>query len=79
MNGHLKVTTMLAAALFAALLGSGCGPEYPNCNNDQDCHEGEFCVNGQCQQCREASDCGTGQQCTGGRCEDIPGYCGSSA
>ncbi len=76
---HLRFTTFFATLACAAFLGTGCGPDYPNCDNDEDCHEGEFCVNGQCQQCREASDCGPGQQCTGGRCEDVPGYCGSNA
>lgn len=69
-----------AAALL--LLGAaGCnGPEYPNCNNDQDCHDGEFCVNGLCQQCRPGeNDCGPGQNCVDGRCEDIPGWCASNA
>jgi peptidoglycan-associated lipoprotein len=71
---------LAAAALF--LFGAaGCGgPEYPNCNNDEDCHEGEYCVNGLCQQCRpDMNDCGPGQQCVDGRCEDIPGYCASNA
>jgi len=70
----------LAAAL-ALTLGMACGgPEYPNCDNDEQCHEGEFCVNGQCQQCRpDGNDCPPGQQCNDGRCDDIPGYCSSTA
>lgn len=61
------------------ILGACGGPEYPNCNNDGDCHEGEFCVNGLCQQCRPGeNDCGPGQQCVDGRCDDIPGYCDST-
>ncbi|MFW6051160.1 MAG: OmpA family protein [Myxococcota bacterium] len=74
-------TTRFAFAIVSTLaLGwalAGCGPEYPNCDNDEDCHEGEYCVNGLCQQCRTDADCPTGQQCTGGRCEDIEGYCES--
>ncbi len=73
-RGNLSLLTVFAAAL-SAFVATGCGPEYPNCDNDEDCHENEYCVNGQCQQCRGAEDCGPGQQCTGGRCEDIPGYC----
>jgi peptidoglycan-associated lipoprotein len=67
----------LAASLIAtaALASTGCGPKYPNCNNDEDCHEGEFCVNGRCQLCRTDADCPTGQQCVDGRCDPIPGYC----
>ena len=69
------------AGLFLLIGASGCGgPEYPNCNNDGDCHEGEFCVNGLCQQCRPGeNDCGAGQDCVDGRCEDIPGYCTSTS
>jgi peptidoglycan-associated lipoprotein len=78
-RGHVKVTMMLAAALSAVLFGAGCGPDYPNCDTDEDCHEGEFCVNGQCQQCRDDNDCPAGQQCNGGRCDEIPGYCTSNA
>ncbi|HJL05095.1 MAG TPA: OmpA family protein [Polyangiaceae bacterium LLY-WYZ-15_(1-7)] len=67
--------------LFAVSLSGAlaCGPEYPNCDDDEDCREGEFCVNGQCQMCRDDRDCPAGQSCNGGRCEDIPGYCESDA
>jgi peptidoglycan-associated lipoprotein len=68
----------VALAALGALLGCG-GPEYPNCNNDSHCHEGEFCVNGTCQQCRDNNDCPAGQQCNGGRCDPIQGWCGSDA
>src|ERR1700759_1401851 len=55
---------------LALLLGAapGCTPKYPNCSQDKDCHEKEFCVNGQCQQCKGDSDCGPGSKCNGGRC-----------
>ena len=65
-------------SLTLALTACGGGPEYPNCNNDQNCHEGEYCVNGQCQQCRDGSDCAPGQRCAEGRCDDIEGWCGTS-
>lgn len=66
------------AALATLVVGCG-GPQYPNCNDDSNCHEGEFCVNGTCQQCRpDANDCPSGQQCVEGRCEGIEGYCTSS-
>lgn len=69
----------LVALLLLGAAACG-GPEYPNCNNDEDCHEGEFCVNGLCQQCRpDMNDCGPGQNCVDGRCEDIPGWCSSNA
>ena len=82
MKQGLHVTSLWATFCLAAILGlslAGCGPEYPNCDNDEDCHEGEFCVNGMCQMCRTNDDCPTGQQCTGGRCDPIPGFCQSTA
>ncbi len=66
---------LLVSLVFAALASAGCGPEYPACDTDNDCHEAEYCVNGQCQQCRTSADCATGQQCNAGRCDAIPGYC----
>lgn len=75
MTKRLPQSLLLATIVLSALCATACGPDYPACDRDDQCHEGEFCVNGQCQQCRSNSDCGTGQQCTGGRCEDIPGYC----
>ena len=60
-----------ASSLFFAM---GCGPTYPKCDNDEDCHEGEYCVNGQCQMCRTSSDCPTGQACNAGACEPISGF-----
>lgn len=70
---------LLVGSLLAAIGAIACGgPQYPNCNNDTHCHEGEFCVNGTCQQCRPGgNDCAAGQQCVDGRCEGIPGYCQS--
>src|SRR5690606_30132278 len=75
-RSHSMLT--LLAAVAAAMFSIGCGPEYPSCDTDGDCHDGEFCVNGQCQQCREDADCGAGQACNGGRCDDIPGYCSAN-
>lgn len=62
-------------AAFGLLTSGGCGPDYPNCDNDDGCHSGEVCVNGQCQQCRDNSDCPAGQSCASGACEPIAGYC----
>jgi peptidoglycan-associated lipoprotein len=53
----------------------GCGPNYPKCNKDKDCHEKEFCVNGQCQQCRSDQDCKEGEGCNKGRCEPKQAGC----
>lgn len=68
-----RVVALAAAAGTAWVVG--CGPSYPNCDDDEDCHEGEFCVNGQCQLCRTGADCPAGQDCVGGRCDEIPGFC----
>jgi len=65
----------LATLLLGAMLGVGCGPSYPKCDADGDCHQGEFCVNGMCQQCRGDQDCAAGQQCASGACQAMPGYC----
>jgi peptidoglycan-associated lipoprotein len=68
-----------AAAVVTMLWGLGCGPDYPKCDTDSDCHAGEFCVNGLCQQCRSDQDCPAGQSCASGACQAIPGYCTSAA
>src|SRR6476619_5486165 len=68
----------LAALFGVAVLSTACGPKYPNCKNDEQCHTGEFCVDGTCQQCRDDSNCATGQYCNGGRCDAISGYCDAS-
>jgi peptidoglycan-associated lipoprotein len=59
-------------ALVCLALATGCPPKYPKCNNDKDCHEKEYCVNGQCQQCRSDGDCPGGAKCQAGRCETPP-------
>lgn len=69
----------MAGFLSVGFLAIGCGPTYPNCDNDEQCHEGEFCVNGRCQDCRDDSQCPVGQQCDSGACAPIPGWCNSDA
>lgn len=68
MRRSLNVCALLLA--MAAMVG--CKPTYPKCDNDKDCHTGEFCVNGTCQQCRDDKDCPSGQTCKAGRCEAPP-------
>ncbi len=75
---QLAVHTVAAFAAILAALAAGCGPTYPKCDNDEDCHEGEYCVNGMCQMCRSDADCPAGQACSDGACEPIPGYCQSN-
>ena len=75
-----QTTTMITlSAIALAVLTVGCGPSYPNCDNDENCHEGEYCVNGQCQACRGDADCPAGQHCASGACEPISGFCQSNA
>lgn len=75
----LAVATGAFIAMIAGASVVGCGPSYPNCDNDEQCHEGEFCVNGRCQDCRDDSHCPRGQQCDEGACVPIPGWCDTDA
>lgn len=70
---------IILSGVILTIASVGCGPSYPNCDVDEDCHENEYCVNGMCQQCRDDSDCLKGQSCMDGRCEQIPGYCETAA
>ncbi len=72
MRGARSWLVTIGALWIAA---AGCGPDYPKCDTDEDCHDGEFCVQGTCQQCRGDADCGEGRRCAAGRCEQVPGYC----
>jgi peptidoglycan-associated lipoprotein len=79
-RGQQMRTALFGVLGLAATLWSvGCGPSYPKCDNDEDCHQGEYCVNGMCQQCRGDADCPAGQHCSSGACQPIPGYCESSS
>lgn len=83
MEGIIRMFKLQHGLFFAVLTASsvlfGCPAKYPKCAQDNDCHEGEFCVNEMCQQCRDNSDCSGGQQCNGGRCDAIEGYCVGAA
>lgn len=72
---QMAVAVTLAGSAFVV----GCGPTYPNCDTDEQCHEGEFCVNGHCEDCRDDSQCPTGQMCESNDCVPIPGWCNSDA
>ncbi|MBI5501742.1 MAG: OmpA family protein [Deltaproteobacteria bacterium] len=69
--------TMMALCCGSLLLAA-CGPEYPACEEDEDCkevHPDEWCVNNLCVKCRNDQDCLVGQECRDGNCRAIPGYC----
>jgi peptidoglycan-associated lipoprotein len=73
------LVALMGTCIGLALSVSACSPDYPKCDNDEDCHQGEFCVNNLCQQCRTNDDCPAGQRCASGACEAIPGYCNSNS
>ncbi len=60
---------LLGAA--ALLLLAGCPdkkPKDPACDRDEDCQEGQRCVNKKCVACGKDSDCPDGQACKNGAC-----------
>lgn len=61
---------LLAIASLAILAGCP-GPEYPKCNDTDDCnkdgHSG-VCVNGMCQECAADADCKPGFKCQANSC-----------
>jgi peptidoglycan-associated lipoprotein len=74
--------TMAALSVAAVLLLTGCPskkPQYPNCAGDDDCEEGERCINQRCLQCGDDSHCDEGQQCVEGACVAKEGFCASNA
>jgi peptidoglycan-associated lipoprotein len=74
-----KVIGAFCLGIIAASVCIGCGPKYPNCDQDKDCQQGEYCVNNLCQKCRDNGDCPQGQECQAGACRDIEGYCAQSS
>jgi hypothetical protein len=55
------------------------------CNSDQDCPDGEYCVNGECTPplvtvivCNSDQDCPDGEYCINGECtpDKLPGVLG---
>lgn len=69
----------VAIAIGMGAWGVACGPTYPNCDNDEQCHEGEYCINGRCEACRDDSQCPVGQMCEQNDCVPIPGWCNGNA
>ena len=68
----MRFSHLWLAAVVCLAFATGCPPKYPKCSGDKDCHEHEYCVNGQCQQCRSDGDCPGGGKCNAGRCEQAP-------
>jgi len=72
----------VAGTLCAMLMFTGCGPDYPECYDDENCQEegrNEYCVNAKCQQCRDDSHCAGKMDrsyvCESGSCVKIAGFC----
>jgi peptidoglycan-associated lipoprotein len=54
----------LAACVCAVLCLMGCGPQYPECNTDEDCaSHRQVCVDLICRDCREDSQCNIVDPC----------------
>jgi len=82
----MKKTSILLFACFAVVMmlfgkGCGCGPKYPDCENDGHCKEhGEYCVDKKCRKCRDDSHCNAANKCkicdsNTYTCEHRPGCC----
>lgn len=81
----MSANRILSFSLFAVymlLTAAGCGPKYPNCEDDGHCAEqGQFCVNKKCEECRDNSHCeskGPGFICQANQCQRKIGYCDES-
>lgn len=74
----MRFPTAITALCAGLLLLAGCPdkkPKYPNCKKDEDCQEGEVCVNQRCMQCAEDTDCAEGEECIDGACIQKEGFC----
>lgn len=75
MRRNLPAIVTVFAAGFLGL--AGCSPDYPKCDNDEQCAEqGEVCVNGTCQECADDNQCvekyGDDHECVANKCEVKP-------
>lgn len=78
-----RILALLSVLVLVAFSTTGCSPDFPDCDTDEDCQESEegqeqdrlYCVNNLCQQCRDDDDCEPGYECAAGSCEEIPGWC----
>ncbi len=70
--------------LSTALILNACGPDYPNCENDDHCKEkGEYCLETKCAQCRTSDHCPNAGNdkcvsCQAGACVRKKGCCASN-
>jgi peptidoglycan-associated lipoprotein len=81
--GWSILSVFIVTAMFSA---SGCGPKYPNCDDDKHCAEqNQYCVDKLCRECKTDGNCvsKTGdkcQMCSGSyTCMTKPGCCHTDA
>jgi peptidoglycan-associated lipoprotein len=84
MNKGIFWRIFAVAIAAVAFLAVGCGPKYPNCENEEHCKEhGEHCVDKLCRECGSNDHCvaKTGDACkicsANNTCVKEPGCCKS--
>jgi len=84
----LSAARLLGALAFVFTVAAlqacgGCGPNYPDCDNDKNCKtHNEVCVDGKCKECRDDSTCAAKNACMtcqGNECLRRTGCCLSNA
>ena len=78
-----RILTLALLSGLSLFVMSGCGPTYPDCENDEHCAEqGEHCVNMKCKQCAFDSHCNATNACMicgpTNACVEKSGCCNSS-
>ena len=67
-----RIAAVVGLGVGALILG-GCPPTYPKCESDAQCKDkGEYCVQGQCQQCATDQHCQAGFICQSQKCVPKP-------
>jgi peptidoglycan-associated lipoprotein len=57
-------TKLLGAMTVLWALGTGCGPSYPDCDDDENCKShNEVCVDKKCVQCKDDTQCNKVDAC----------------
>ncbi len=82
MNKRMSWIILTLVAVAFGFLSMGCGPKYPNCENDEHCKEqNEVCVDKLCRECGSNANClaKTGDKCqictANYTCGKEPGCC----
>ncbi len=82
MKSGMSWKLAVLAMVIGGFLAVGCGPKYPNCEDDKHCKEhGEFCVDKLCRECATTENCvaKSGDKCkmcsSNYTCVKEPGCC----